>query len=93
MARAISTAQLHCSSYIESLTLQRRMQYATNVIVIIHKQDSMWNKTLGREHIRHSLYRTKYDSAVFLRKCIKLTSESRPFAANLSQSSFSAVMG
>jgi len=37
------------------------MQYATNVIVIIHQQDSMWNKTLGREHIRHSLYRTKYD--------------------------------
>jgi hypothetical protein len=53
------------SSYIESLTLQRRMQYATNGIVIIHKQDSMWNKTLGREYIRHSLYRTKYDLAVF----------------------------
>jgi len=49
------------SRYIESLTLQRRMQYPTNVIVIIHQQDSMWTKTLGREHIRHSLYRTKYD--------------------------------
>jgi hypothetical protein len=53
------------SSYIESLTLQRRVQHATNVIVIIHKQDSMCNKTLGREHIRHSLYRTKYDLAAF----------------------------